>query len=96
MQKVNKLSADVDPADPAPRDSKNGIIAGDGTVPVWSAEAQARGLDPRVKGDPATGVKMAFVQHGFVHQLSYKHPWVLWALLYSIVQIAQDAPEPTC
>lgn len=96
VQKVNKLSADVDPADPAPRDSKNGIIAGDGTVPVWSAEAQARGLDPRVKGDPATGVKMAFVQHGFVHQFSYKHPWVLWALLYSIVQIAQDAPEPTC
>lgn len=96
VQKVNKLPADADPTDPAPYNSKNGIIAGDGTVPVWSAEAQARGLDPRVKGDPATGVQMAFVQHGYVHQLSYMHPWVRWALLYSIVQIAQDAPEPTC
>ncbi|KAA0071460.1 alpha/beta hydrolase [Paraburkholderia sp. T12-10] len=96
VQKASRLPADANPSDLAPHDSKNGIIAGDGTVPVWSAEAQARGLVPGVKGDAAPGVKMAFVQHGYDHQFSYKHPWTRWALLYSIVQIAQNAPEPAC
>jgi hypothetical protein len=96
VQKANRLPLDADAADLSPHDSTNGIIAGDGTVPVWSAEAQARGLVPGVEGDPAPGVKMAFVQHGYDHQLSYNHPWTRWALLYSIVQIIQDAPEPTC
>lgn len=96
VQKVNKLPAGTDASDAAPRKSKNGIIAGDGTVPVWSAEAQARGLDPRAKGDSASGVQAAFVQAGYDHQFSYNHPWARWALLYSIVQIAQDAPEPSC
>lgn len=96
VQKVSRLPADTDPADPAPRNSKNGIIAGDGTVPVCSAEAQARGLAPGVKGDPASGVQMAFVQHGYDHQFSYNHSWTRWAVLYSIVRIAQDAPEPSC
>ena len=95
VQKVNALLRDTDESDPSPRNTKNGIIAGDGTVPVWSAEAQARGLDPRAKGDRATGVQLAFVQGGYVHQFSYNHPWARWATLYSIVQIAQDAPEPS-
>jgi hypothetical protein len=96
VQKVSKLPAGSAPSDPAPYDSRNGIIAGDGTVPVWSAEAQARGLDPRAKGDTAKGVQMAFVQHGYNHQFSYNHPWTRWAVLYSIVQLAQDAPYPSC
>lgn len=96
VQKVSELPSNADPSDPAPHDSKNGIIAGDGTVPVWSAEAQARGLDSRVKGNPASGIQMAFVQAGYDHQSSYNHPWTRWALLYSIVQIAQDAPESAC
>lgn len=95
VHKVNALPRGTDESDPAPRNTKNGIIAGDGTVPVWSAEAQARGLDPRAKGDPATGIQLAFVQGGYVHQFSYNHPWARWATLYSIVQIAQDAPEPS-
>ena len=96
VQKAARLTTDADATDLSPHDSKNGIIAGDGTVPVWSAEAQARGLAPGVKGDAAEGVQMAFAQHGYDHQLSYNHPWTRWAMLYSIVQIAQDAPEPSC
>jgi hypothetical protein len=96
VQKAARLPVDPDASDLSPHDSKNGIIAGDGTVPVWSAEAQARGLAPGVKGDAATGVQMAFIQHGYDHQLSYNHPWTRWAMLYSIVQITQDAPEPPC
>jgi hypothetical protein len=92
VQKVPKLPAGTDAPDP----NKNGIIAGDGTVPTWSADAQARGLRPGVKGNPAKGVQMAFVQGGYNHQGSYDHPWTRWALLYSVVQIAQDAPEPSC
>jgi hypothetical protein len=92
VQKVAKLPAGVDAPDPG----KNGIIVGDATVPTWSADAQARGLRPGVKGDPAKGVQMAFVQGGYDHQGSYNHPWTRWALLYSVVQIAQDAPEPSC
>ncbi|WP_434110413.1 esterase/lipase family protein [Paraburkholderia caffeinilytica] len=76
--------------------SRNGIIPGDGTVPVWSARAQARGLKPGADGGPAQGVQMAFEQGGYPHQFSYEHPWTRWALLYSIVNIAQDAPEPKC
>ncbi|MFP3276230.1 MAG: alpha/beta hydrolase, partial [Paraburkholderia sp.] len=48
VQKVAKLPAGVDAPDPG----KNGIIVGDATVPTWSADAQARGLRPGVKGDP--------------------------------------------
>lgn len=92
VQKVAKLPKGAD----APEPDKNGIIAGDATVPAWSADAQARGLKPGVKGDAAQKVQMAFVQGGYDHQGSYDHPWTRWALLYSIVQIAQDAPEPSC
>lgn len=96
VQKVNKLPTGSNESNPSPHDTKNGIIAGDGTVPLWSAQAQARGLDSSAKGDPAKGVRMAFGQHGYDHQLSYNHPWTRWALLYSVVQIARDAPEPSC
>lgn len=92
IQKVAKLPSGSDEPDP----DKNGIIAGDGTVPAWSAESQARGLKPGVKGETANGVQIAFVQGGYDHQDSYNHPWTRWALLYSIVQIVQDAPEPSC
>ncbi|WP_179403116.1 alpha/beta hydrolase family protein [Burkholderia guangdongensis] len=80
------------PGSDAPDPDKNGIVPGDSTVPVWSAEAPARGAN----GGAAPGVQMVFDQGGYVHQESYNHPWVRWALLYSIVQIAQDAPEPKC
>ncbi|WP_321939244.1 esterase/lipase family protein [Burkholderia cepacia] len=73
-----------------PDPEKNGIVPGDGTVPVWSAESPARSAS----GGAAKGVQMIFDQGGYVHQESYNHPWARWALLYSIVQIAQDAPEP--
>ncbi|RQZ17135.1 alpha/beta hydrolase [Burkholderia sp. Bp9031] len=92
VQKVAKLPAEATVPDP----DKNGIIVGDATVPAWSADAQARGLRPGVDGDPAQGVQMAFVQGGYDHQGSFNHPWTRWALLYSIVQIAQDAQEPSC
>lgn len=92
VQKVAKFPAGATALDP----DKNGIIPGDGTVPTWSAEAQARGLKPGVKGDPAQGVQLAFLQGGYDHQGSYDHSWTRWALLYSIVHIAQDAPEPSC
>ncbi|PRE59281.1 esterase/lipase family protein [Burkholderia multivorans] len=88
VQKVAKLP----PGSNAPNPEKNGIVPGDGTVPVWSAEAPARGAE----GGAGPGVQMVFVQGGYVHQESYNHPWARWALLYSIVQIAQDAPEPKC
>ncbi|WP_009916788.1 esterase/lipase family protein, partial [Burkholderia humptydooensis] len=88
VQKVAKLPSGSDAPDP----EKNGIVPGDGTVPVWSAEAPARGAN----GGAAPGVQMVFDQGGYVHQESYNHPWARWALLYSIVQIAQDAPEPKC
>ncbi len=42
---------------------------------------------------PAQGVQMVFDQGGYVHQESYNHPWARWALLYGVVQIAQDAPK---
>ncbi|RQZ39106.1 alpha/beta hydrolase [Burkholderia sp. Bp9090] len=76
--------------------SRNGIIPGDGTVPVWSARAQARGLKPGVGGGRAEGVQMVFEQGGYQHQFSYDHPWTRWSVLYSIVQIAWNAPEPKC
>ncbi|MFP3504329.1 esterase/lipase family protein [Burkholderia sp. SIMBA_062] len=85
VQKVAKLP----PGSNAPDPDKNGIVPGDGTVPVWSAESPARGAD----GGAAPGVQMVFDQGGYVHQESYNHPWARWALLYSIVQIAQDAPS---
>jgi len=96
VQKVSMLLPAHVESDPSRGESRYGLVAGDGTVPVRSAEAQARGLDPKVKGDAATGVQMAFVQGGYGHQDSYDHPWTRWALLYSIVQISQDAREPSC
>jgi hypothetical protein len=95
-QKVSMLLPAHVESDPSIGESRYGLVAGDGTVPVRSAEAQARGLDPKVKGATARGVRMAFVQGGYGHQDSYDHPWTRWALLYSIVQIAQDAREPAC
>ncbi|WP_176047014.1 alpha/beta hydrolase [Burkholderia sp. BCC1644] len=83
VQKVAKLPPGSDAPDP----KKNGIVPGDGTVPVWSAEAPAHSAE----GGAAHGVQMVFDQGGYVHQESYNHPWARWALLYSIVQIAQDA-----
>ncbi|WGS51928.1 alpha/beta hydrolase [Paraburkholderia sp. D15] len=76
--------------------SKTGIIRGDGTVPAWSADAQARGLKPGVPGEPAKGVQMAFVQGGYEHMKSNAHPWTHWAMLYSVVQIVngEDVPVP--
>ncbi|GLU35117.1 alpha/beta hydrolase [Trinickia caryophylli] len=96
VQKVSKLSTGAEDSNPSPYESRSGIIAGDGTVPVWSAEAQARGVQSSAKGTSHAGVQMAFVQGGYDHQFSYKHPWVRWALLYSIVKIVRDAPEPSC
>ncbi len=69
----------------------NGIIAGDATVPVWSAEAQARGLVPDVPGKRvANGVQMAFVQGGYEHQFCFDHSWARWATLYSVAQIVHS------
>jgi len=96
VQKVTVLPFGIDDPDPTRRENSYGIVTGDGTVPFWSAQAQARGLDPRIKGDTAIGVRMAFAQGGYGHQQSYDHPWTRWALLYSIVRIAQDAPELSC
>jgi hypothetical protein len=96
VQRVAKLPLGADDPDPRRREDVYGIVAGDGTVPVWSAQAQACGVNPRVNGDAATGIQMAFMQGGYGHQESYDHPWTRWALLYSIVQIAQDAPEHAC
>ncbi|KVN10722.1 MULTISPECIES: hypothetical protein [unclassified Burkholderia] len=88
VQKVAKLPPGSTTTDP----SKNGIVPGDGTVPVWSAEAPANSAG----GGAAPGVQMVFDQGGYEHQFSYNHPWTRWALLYSIVQIAQEAREPSC
>lgn len=41
VQKVAKLPPGSETPDP----EKNGIVPGDGTVPVWSAEAPARGAE---------------------------------------------------
>jgi hypothetical protein len=96
VQKVATLPFGAEDPDSPRRENSYGIVAGDGTVPAWSAQAQACGLDPKVKGHAAAGVRMVFSQGGYGHQESYNHPWTRWALLYSIVQIAQDAPEPSC
>jgi len=53
-------------------------------------DAQARGLEPNVPGDPAKRVQMAFVQGGYQHMTSYAHPWTHWAIFYSVVQIVND------
>jgi hypothetical protein len=90
VQKTNTLPEVNAKTDWSQVASKTGIIRGDGTVPVWSADAQARGLKPDVPGDPANGVQMAFVQGGYEHMKSYAHPWTHWAMLYSVVQIVND------
>ncbi|MGN7983488.1 esterase/lipase family protein [Burkholderia sp. 22313] len=94
MQKTNKIPDVSATTDWDRVASKTGIIRGDGTVPAWSADAQARGLKPDVPGDPAHGVRMAFVQAGYEHMKSYAHPWTRWALLYSVVQIVKDIDVP--
>ena len=94
VQKTNTLPDVNDKTDWSQVASKTGIIRGDGTVPGWSADAQARGLKPDVPGDPAVGVQMAFVQGGYEHMKSYAHPWTHWAMLYSAVQIVKDIPVP--
>lgn len=96
VQKVAKLPNGTGAVCISLEDTKNGIIPGDGTVPVWSARSQARGVKPGVKGDPAKGVQMVFEQGGYPHQFSYEHPWARWALLYSIVQIVKNVKEPSC
>ncbi|GLQ48552.1 esterase/lipase family protein [Dyella flava] len=70
----------------------NGIIAGDGTVPIWSAEAQARGVTPNLSmaSGKAKGVQMVFVQGGYEHQFCFDHPWSRWATLYSMAQVAHS------
>lgn len=73
----------------------NGIIPGDGTVPIWSADAQGRGLKPAVPGEKANGVQTVFTQGGYVHQFCYVHPWARWATLYSILKIAKSIEVPT-
>ncbi|KVQ55180.1 hypothetical protein WT21_02400 [Burkholderia territorii] len=94
MQKTNKVPDVSATTDWDRVADKTGIIRGDGTVPAWSADAQARGLKPDVPGDPAKGVQMAFVQAGYEHMNSYAHPWTRWALLYSVVQIVKDIDVP--
>ena len=46
-----------------------------------------------VKGDTTTLGGIGQDRHD--HQGSY-NPWTRWALRYSVVQIAQDAPERSC
>ncbi|VVU53183.1 esterase/lipase family protein [Burkholderia anthina] len=69
--------------------AERGLIFGDGTVPVWSGEAVARGLKEGVRGGKAEGVQIAFDQNGFDHQACFNHPWARWATLYSMVKIAK-------
>lgn len=71
----------------------SGVIPGDGTVPVWSSEAQARGLIPGVPGRAANGVQMAFRQKGYEHQFSFRHPWTRWATLYSVALAVHKAKK---
>ncbi len=59
---------------------------GDGTVPATSAASQLGG----------EGVRQAFKQWGFEHQLCFRHPWARWAALYAVAQIAQLIPESQC
>ncbi|MFM0645148.1 alpha/beta hydrolase [Paraburkholderia bryophila] len=94
VQKTNTLPEVNDKTNWSQVASKTGIIRGDGTVPVWSADAQARGLRPDVPGDPAKGVQMAFVQGGYEHMKSNAHPWTHWAMLYSVVQIVNGKNIP--
>jgi hypothetical protein len=80
---------------PKPGQSDNGIIPGDGTVPVWSAEAQSRGVTPALPmiSSKAKGVQMVFVQGGYEHQFCFRHPWSRWATLYSVAQIVHSLGE---
>lgn len=71
----------------------NGVIPGDGTVPAWSAEAQARGVIPGIPGNAAKGVQMAFRQKGYEHQFSFRHPWTRWATLYSVAMAVHKAKK---
>ena len=91
-RRVAKL-AKLPPGSKAPDPEKNGIIPGGGVLYRHGRPKHPRGA---WKGGAAHGVQMVFDQGGYVHQESYNHPWTRWALLYSIVQIAQNAPEPQC
>ncbi|WP_446903483.1 esterase/lipase family protein [Burkholderia sp. YIM B11467] len=75
--------------------AERGLIFGDGTVPVWSGEAVARGLKGGIPGGKAEGVRIAFDQNGMGHQECFKHPWARWATLYSLVKIARTIDTPT-
>ncbi|MBM7125935.1 esterase/lipase family protein [Dyella flava] len=70
----------------------NGIVKGDGTVPIFSAESQARGVIPALSmaSSKAEGVQMVFVQGGYEHQFCFAHPWSRWATLYSMAKIAHS------
>jgi len=85
---VVKLTVQRKAVAPKPGERDNGIISGDGTVPSWSAAAQGRGLVPGQSHGHADGVQMVFVQGGYDHQFSFKHPWSKWATLYSVAKIA--------
>ncbi|WP_269509412.1 hypothetical protein [Burkholderia sp. IMCC1007] len=74
--------------------AERGMIFGDGTVPVWSGEAVARGLKEGIRGGKAEGVQIAFDQNGFGHQECFNHPWARWATLYSMVKIARTIDAP--
>jgi hypothetical protein len=73
----------------------NGIVPGDGTVPIWSSEAQGRGVKPGLSGNRAHGMQMVFTQGGYAHQFCYSHAWARWATLYSVVRIAQQVTVET-
>nr|WKF59812.1 hypothetical protein HUO10_004323 [Paraburkholderia busanensis] len=94
VQKTNTLPDVSATTDWSKVAAKTGIIRGDGTVPSWSADAQARGLKPDVPGDRAQGVQLAFIQGGYEHMKSNAHPWTHWAMLYSAVQIVKNIDAP--
>ncbi|SDD22016.1 hypothetical protein SAMN05216345_1072 [Cupriavidus sp. YR651] len=89
-----KLTVQQKAVAPKQGERDNGIIAGDGTVPSWSAAAQGRGLIPGLSKDKANGVQMVFVQGGYEHQFSFEHPWTRWGTLYSVAQIAHSIENP--
>lgn len=91
---VIKLTAQQKAVAPMQCERDNGIIAGDGTVPSWSAAAQGRGLIPGLSKDKANGVQMVFVQGGYEHQFSLEHPWTRWGTLYCVAQIAHSIENP--
>jgi len=70
-----------------------GYVVEQPAVAAWRgmSEGDMRGHDI-VKGDTTVA---GSGQDRHDHQGSY-NPWTRWALRYSVVQIAQDAPERSC